>query len=402
MSKRSILVNNTIDLNRAIKTSIAGDTILVAPGNYGNVLVNSINRGPVTIKSANSNAEAVLDSVIVSRSSNFTFSNFEVSHPLKAGEGENFTMVRVQFSRDITFVDMNVHGSLNNNPNDDGKGFTSKASSRIAVLDSTFSELNVAAGFGRGSDIIFAGNTINNAREGLNVVQIDGGLVERNFISNILPDASRGDHGDAIQVHAGGQATSSNDLIFRGNVMKLGNSASHGIYINNEKGDQGLVHTNITVEGNYYEGNARHGITVNYAHNVAVHDNTVRDVGTRGLAPAILITKVTNGVIQDNIAPLLLGDRAGGNINTVWKNNIDVWDRLQKIGVADSSLFSSPVDSKDIDFSSLNARSGSFAATKGIGFVAIDSIGGFKAGSDAVMAAYLPQFDHMQPHAVMV
>jgi len=399
---RTISVNSTTDLNRAIKNAVAGDTILVAPGNYGSVLVNSINRGPVVVKSANLYAEAVFDNLLVSRSSNFTFASIEVSHALNAGETEAYRMVRVQLSNDISFVDMYVHGTLNNNPNDDGIGFSSSSSSRIAMLDSRFTELNIAGGFGKGSDVIFAGNTISNVREGLNLAQVDGALVERNYITDIRPDFSRGDHADAIQVHAGGTALSSNDLTFRSNVIKVGNSAAHGFFINNEKGAQGLFNTNITVADNYYEGNARHGITIGYAQNVDVHGNTIRDVGTMGLAPAILINNVTNGEIHDNIAPLLLGQKSGGNTNVVWHDNIDVRDRLTGLGVDESTLFSSPVGSKDLDFSSLNARAGSVAAAKGIGFAAIDNIGDIKAAAAAVLAAYLPQLDHGLQHAVML
>lgn len=402
MASRLISVSNATDLTKAIKTSVAGDTILLEPGNYGTVVVNSINRGAVTIKSADSNAEAVFDTLVVSRSSDFTFSGIEVSHALTATETEAFRMVRVQFSSDINFVDMNIHGSLNNNPNDDGIGFSSSRSDRITVLDSKFTELNIAAGFGTGSDIIFAGNTIENTREGLNIAQIDGALVERNYITNILPDLSRGDHADAIQVHAGGTFLASNDLTFRHNVIKVGSSVAHGIFIRSEKGAQGVVHTNVTVEDNYYEGNARHGISMDYVHNAKVFDNSVREFGTKGLVPAIQMTNVKNGAIYDNIAPLFLGTKSGNNTGMVWKTNVDLYDRQFKIGIADSSVFSEPLGSNDLDFSSLNARTGSSAAMKGIGFSAIDSIGGFHAGAEAVLAAYLPQLDSLLANAVMV
>jgi len=404
MPGRTISVNNNAELNKAIKAAVAGDNILLAPGNYGDVLVNSINpKGMVTIHSANPNAEAVIEGLVVSRSSNFTFQDVEVSHILKPGETEAVQAIRVQMSNNISFVGLNVHGTLNNNPNDDGNGFWAVGSSRIAVIDSTFRELNVGAVFGSSSDIIFAGNSVSDTREGMNLAQVNGALVERNYFTRIVPNLARGDHGDAIQVHAGGTAGSSSDLTIRNNVIKIGAVGTHGIYINNEKGAIGETHKNIVVDSNYYEGNARHGITVNYAQNVTVTNNTIRDTGVGGLVPAINISNVKNGLVDDNIAPLLLGtEKTAGNSNVVWSDNIDVWDRLKGVGVTESTLFANKVGSTNLDFSSLNARPGSSAAAQHIGFAAIDGIGDIKASSAAALAAYLPQFETHLAHAVMV
>ena len=402
MSGRTVSVKNAAELTRAIRTATSGDTILLASGNYGSVLVNSSNpANTVTIRSANPNAEAVFNDLIISRSSNFVFQDIEVAHYLQPGERDFVQAVRVQMSRDISLVGIDVHGTLNNDPNDDGNGLWVTGSSRVAVLDSTFRDLNNAVVFGTGSQIVFAGNSVGMAREGLNLSQIDGALVERNYFTQILPNASRGDHGDAIQVHAGGTALSSNNLTIRGNVIKVA-AGTHGIYVNNEKGAQGLAHTNIVIDDNYYEGNARHGITVNHARNVTVTDNSVRDIGSGGLVPAINISNVRNGLIDDNIAPLLLGGNDRGSSNVTWSDNIDLWDRQFRIGVADSSLFAKPVGSNDLDFSALNVRGGTAAAAQGIGFAAVAGIGDIKAGAAAMLAAYLPQFDAHTPHVVMV
>jgi hypothetical protein len=343
----------------------------------------------------------VFDNILVSRSSNFSFQDITVQHYLQPGERDVSQAVRVQSSRDISFVGMDVHGTLNNNANDDGNGMWVTSSSRIAVLDSSFRELNNAAVFGAGSDIVFAGNRINMAREGINLAQIDGALVERNFITKIVPNLARGDHGDAIQVHAGGDARSSNDLTIRHNVIKV-DSSTHGIYVSNEKGARGFVHTNVVIDNNYYEGNARHGITVSFGENVTVTNNTVRDIGIGGLVPAINIGAVRNGLIEDNIAPLLIGVTDRGNRNVTWTDNIDVWDRLRGAGVSESSLFSSPVGSSDLDFAALNVRSGTAAAAQGIGFASISQIGDISASAGAILAAYLPQFDAHTPHVAIV
>lgn len=404
MAGRTINVKNSAELTRAVRTAVAGDNILLAPGNYGFVSVNNSNpTGTVTIRSANPNAEAVFEGLLVSRTSNYMFQDIEVAHYLEPRESDVSQAVRVQAARNITFIGLDVHGTLNNTPNDDGNGFWAVASSRIAVLDSTFRELNNAVVFGNANDVIFAGNTISMAREGMNLSQTNEALVERNYITQILPNAARGDHGDAIQVHAGGSSTGSSNLTFRGNVIKVGTSGTHGIYVANEKGPRGFTHDNIVIDNNYYEGNARHGITVNWGSNVTVTNNTVRDIGSGGLVPAVNIYNVRNGLIDDNIAPLFLGvtERNNGNSGVTWSDNIDVMDRLRNVGVTETSLFSSGVNNSSLDFSSLNVRGNHSAASQGIGFSAFDGIGDFKASAGAILAAYLPQFDTHATHTMI-
>lgn len=399
MSGRTFNVSNATDLARVARTAIGGDTILLAPGNYGNVSLKNLNpSGLVTIKSANPNNDAVFETLRLMRMSNFVFDDIDVHHVLSPGEQEFSPAVRVDQSRDLTFVGLDIYGSLNGNQNDDGNGLWVQRGTRIAVLDSTFRELNVAAVFPYAKDLIFAGNTVSTVREGINLSEVDGVLVERNYFTGITP--FRNDHSDAIQVHAGGVFKSSNDIVIRSNVIKLGTTTAQGIFIRNEQANSGLRHSNITVEDNYYEGNSRHGISVSDTVNAQVIGNTVRDIGSGGLVPGLNVNNNVGGVVRDNIATLLLTSRP--NTNVTWSNNIDLWDRKQLTGVVESTLFSSPTGSADLDFSSLNVRAGSAAAAQGIGFAAVAGIGDIKASSAAILAAYLPQFDNHAMQPVMV
>jgi nitrous oxidase accessory protein NosD len=377
--------------------------VLLGSGNYGDFRFNSLNpTAVVTIKSANPNADAVFDSLTVLRSSNFVFEDIDVNHVLKPDEKDFSVAVSVGRSRDISFVGVDFYGSLNGNANDDGNGLSVSHSQRVAVLDSTFRQFNNATIFNVVDDMIFAGNSVTEAREGMNLAQVNGGLVERNAFTRIVPDVSRGDHADTIQVHAGGVYRTSNELTIRANVIKVGDSEAQGIFITSQKSRLGQLHTDIVVENNYYEGNSRHGITVSDTVGLSVSGNTVRDMGTMGLAPAINISNARDGSVDHNIAPLLLTSRTAPNTNVTFADNIDLWDRAQKVGLADIALFSAAPGSQDIDFSSLDVRANSVAAANGIGFSAVEGIGDIKAGAAAIMAAYLPQFDNHLAQLVMI
>jgi parallel beta-helix repeat protein len=403
MTGRTFNASTATELLRVAKLAVGGDTILLSPGSYGDVHIRNLNPGAnVTIKSANPKADAVFRTLQFSKVSNFTIEDVDVSNPLAPGQPDFTAAIRVTSARDITFVGVDVAGSRNGNSHDDGSGIVAQNSSRIAVLDSTFTDLNRAAVFARVDDVVFAGNTIREVREGLNIAEIDGALVERNYFTRVMPNLARGDHADAIQVHAGGAFGSSQDLTIRSNVLKLGDSTAQGIFIRNEKARTGAMHKDITIEDNYFEGNSRHGITLNDTIGAEISGNTIRDMGTMGLAPGLNVANVRDGVIEDNIAPLLLTSPTLPNTNVVWRDNIDVWDRVQRSGVSDASLFSTKVGSGDMDFSSLNVRVSSIAAVQGIGFAAVDGIGDLKASAAAVMAAYLPQFDAHLPHVAML
>ncbi len=400
MTGKTTLVSNAAQLIRAAKTASAGDTILLASGNYGDVSLSSLRpTGTVTIKSANPDADAVFDSLKLTRVSNFVIEDVDVHHVLKPGQSEWVAAAAVNLSNNISFVGVDFTGSLNGNANDDGNGLMIVSSNRVAVLDSTFQQFNNAIVIGRVNDVVVAGNSIREAREGVNITQTNGGLFERNFVTDLRADTSKGDHPDAFQVHAGGAAGVSNDLAFRANVMLLGggNGGAQGIYIHSEKGATlGLAHTNISVENNYYEGNFRHAIGLSYIENLVVRGNTVRDGAGIGIPPGITTSNLSNAIIEQNIAPLFVARRgtAAASVNLTLTGNIDTWDSTTKKGVSDTSLFAAAVNSGNIDFSSLAVRVGSVAGQLGAGFHSVAGIGNLSGDAATQLAIYLPQFDY--------
>ena len=388
-------VTNAAQLIRVLKSARGGETILLAPGNYGDVSLASIQpRSTVTIRSADPDNDAMFTSLKLTRVHNLTFDDIDVTHVLAPGEREWESAIRVNASNNISFVGIDLSGSRNGNPFDDGNGLFVQGSSRIAVLDSTFHEFNNAVIFNKSSDVILAGNRIQDAREGVNIAEVNGGLFERNYVTGIRPDVSKGDHSDAFQVHAGGDNTVSNDLVFNANVIM--GAENQGIFIRSEKVmSHGLKHSNIVVTNNYVETNFRHAISVSDTDGVVVTNNSIRDANGDGLVPGITLSNLSNGLIARNVTPLLL-ERAGAasvSSNLVFADNIDIWENKQRRGVSESSLFSAPVGTGDIDFSALGVRVGSVAALAGVGFSPVAGIGNLAGSAAAQLASYLPQFD---------
>jgi parallel beta-helix repeat protein len=387
----TITVTNAAGLVGALRAARGGETILLAPGSYGDVSLSGMKPlSTVTIRSADADNDAVFRTLKLTNVSNMVFDDIDVRHVLRPGQQEFEAAIRVNKSSDIAFVGIDASGSLNGNSFDDGNGIMVVGGSRIAVLDSTFTEFNNAAVFGGVSDVIFAGNAIRTVREGVNLSRISGGLFERNFVADIAGDPSRGDHPDAFQVHS----NVSRDLVFNANVI-MGNN-SHGIFIRNEQfATTGQEHSNIVITNNYIESNARNAIAVRDVDGFLISNNTIRDTGLPGLVPGMVIVNLSNGVISGNVVPLMDGQRGADlvNANVVVSNNIDIWDTKQKRGVSDASLFAAPTGTDDLDFSALGVRPGSAADSAGAGFRAVAGIGNLGGSAATQLAAYLPQFE---------
>lgn len=396
MSSKTVLVSTARELVSAARRATAGDTILLAPGHYGDVSLSGLRpAGTVTIRSADPENDAVLGSLRLTRVNNFVISDIDVVNPLAAGERDSAVAASINHSNNISLVGVDFRGSMNGNHFDDGNGLAVTNSSRIAVLDSTFQQFNNAAVIGNVSDIIFAGNTVREVREGVNLSRIDGGLFERNFLTSITPDGSKSDHSDAFQVHSAA-GFASNDLVFRSNVIL---ADAQGIFIKSETAARGVFHSNILVENNFYEGNFRNAISVTHASNVVITDNSVREGEGPGLAPAIVVGAVTNAVVSNNIAPMITSRADWQSSNVTLANNIDTWDSAQRAGVALSNVFQTATVSGAIDFARLDATGSAAVDVTGIGFRAVAGIGDLGGSAQLQLATYLPQFD--QNFAVM-
>jgi hypothetical protein len=364
-SNRILTVSTSAQFSAAVKSSRAGDTILVAPGEYGVFVISGVRpTGIVTIKPLDPEAGATFTQLRVVHSNNLTLEGFTVHNPIAPGAGRT-SAVQITKSSGIALSGFDIHGSLNDNPHDDAHGLSIAESHRVMVLDSTFQQMHAAIVAARSSGIVIAGNTITEAREGVNMSQINGGLFERNHLSEFRPRA--GDHPDFFQVHAAGTARGSQNLIFRDNVMiEREGFTIGGIFIRSENVATGVRHTNITVENNFYEGTYRNAIAVSNADGVRIEGNTVLENQHVGHASAIIIDDISRARIADNIAPLFLDSRRNGLLSdVVWANNVDVVDRRFGGQATAAQLFDRNFG--DANVASFEVRAGSLADVQGAG-----------------------------------
>jgi hypothetical protein len=392
----TVTVSSASQLLATARAAKAGDTILLAPVNFGDVSLSNVRpNGAITIKSADPNNDAVFRTLNIMRSDNLIIEDIDISRPLAPGASQNSYAVNVARASNITFIGVDVSGSMNNDASDDGLGMSLNGS-RISVLDSTFTQLRTAVATA-GEDFLFAGNTITQVREGVTIRSMTRALIDSNYAADWQPDYDNEEHPDIFQVHSGAGSNASSDLIFRNNVMLPGaNGPVGGIFIKSEAysaaGRLDQRHENIVIDNNYYEGDYRHAITVSNADDVVITNNSVRTGINGGLVPAINLLDVRGALVESNISPIFLENTTRPSTGVVYENNVDIWDVKTKKGVDAAQLFSTAGEG-DLDFARFNIVANSAAALAGTGFHATGEIGNFSGTAAAQMAGWMPNFD---------
>lgn len=384
----TVTVRNAAELKTAFSSASSATTILLAPGDYGDVLLRGGSRvGMVTIKSADANNEASLHSLKFLSVNNVQIENVEIDHSLSAGEKLFVPAVSVLGSSNITFVGVDVHGSMNGTTFDDGNGMTIIASKNVSILDSTFTELNVALSINNSTGIVVAGNEATMLRSFMVGVALKNALFELNYLHDFMPNYAAGDHPDFFQIATGGTADPSKNLTFRSNVMieKPGDYIG-GFYIQSERHQQDVFHDNVTVENNYFLGNYRHAVSFTGVTNVNVKNNTI--LNTDGTAPtaAISLKDVHGAKLTGNVEPMIVQSTLYKNTGVEITKNVDLWDPQFKIGVPVSSIVDLP-GKGPLDIDTLGVKAGSLAARLGAGFDPVPGIGDLTA-SNATNAAH--------------
>ena len=370
----TIKVSTALQLQIAIATVKGGETILLAPGDYGNVLVKYRNlASTVTIKSADPTHDANFKDLRIDWSSGFRFQDIDIHRVLGKGEADWTPLAYVSNSSRISFVGDHFFGSLDNNCFNDGYGLRVGASKDISVVDSTFEQLHIGAIYDHVTGVVLAGNTVSNVREGFDFAAVHDATIAQNRLTNFVPNLAAGDHSDAIQFWNAGVNDGSSRVVIRDNVILAGtNGGTAGIFIQAEDQNPLYRHSDFTVVNNLYNGEARNGITLSGVDRATVSGNTLTTSAGALYDPALILTNTTKVVADHNILPLLLQIGDKGSVLTA---NVDVWDMAYKQGVTLDSLFGPVAKGTVLDVANFAVKAGTGAAALGAGFHMVDGIG---------------------------
>lgn len=312
----STAVSSTSELARALRTAGRGDVILLAPGDYQGLVIQGVNVGGVVIRSAKPDMPAVVGPFTVQDSSGITFRDLELSNVGAQGHW-SWQVLR---SRDIHFDGLDVHGSLDGNPQNDRQGIQIRWSSKISIKNSRFHELYRCVSPSETSDIEITGNRFHdNARTGIFSSNVQNILVARNTFTDSYP--VEGDHMDAIAFTRIGKTNTTQDVVVADNVISRGNGrVTQGIFFRDSTGVSRFK--NVQIRNNLLVGMGLNGIFVSGAENVTVEGNTVLAYPGRSNNSWILLMKVDGGKVSGNRAPLIsVKPPINKNLNVVETGN---------------------------------------------------------------------------------
>jgi hypothetical protein len=328
----TVVVTNNAELTTAIQNATGGETIQLAPGNYGTIFIqsgqfNKVSVGgtsfsggaptlttKVIITSRDANNPAVVKSIDVRQSGNWHFNNLDI---------------RPGYQKP-TFKAVNLAGNdlaLENSTIDygDNTGWTatdwlSKAGGGIYV---------------DGDNILVKNNYLHTVDNGIMVLHhadyaqiisntIDGlsgdasrslghyGLFEKNLFKNFHKvDAN---HDDCMQAYSESQVNSSpsaetfiNNVTIRDNIC-IDTTGSHSdpLYSN----PQGYVQfqgamNNWVIENNVYVSSAYHGINTSGGTGTVIKNNTILDsdpVVNKSDTVWVRFAGQQNGIMRDNVS----------------------------------------------------------------------------------------------------
>ena len=273
-------VTNAAQLQTAFASAIGGDTVVLAAGNYGNVSIHNRNYASnVTVQTGNWTNRAHLDGLFVSNSKNITFKGLDLGRALKVGETPEQTQLNwVRDSSNIRLSSVQIHGSRDDDPTNDGIGMVVTRVTGFRADYSSFSELFRGIYVQQSSNSTILSNKFETIRsDGLVAAANNGMLIDANSMTDFRPVL--GDHADGIQFWNTSQTVGSSNVTIRNNVIAPGRFGGaegegvQGIFV----WDPGtLGYKNFVIQNNLiYSHGAWNGIAVNGVAGAQITGNTL-------------------------------------------------------------------------------------------------------------------------------
>lgn len=391
-------VANPTELIAAIKAVRAGDTILLAPGDYGSVRIfrRRIADGRVHLTSADPANRAKISYINLAGSDGWLLTRLDISGPTSP------LLNITGGARNIAFHDNLIQGA---NPNldpwdDDNTAVHVRGAAQVSFTENRFRDLKTAIYVQNSFDVIIAQNSFTYLREGMNIASLGRGDIVGNLFHSFYPRFDKGEHPDAIQFWTSRETWGSHDISLRDNYFALGGQRMvHGIFARSEEAESNarpIYYERFTVTGNVYYGSALHGITLSSVHGAKVSGNVIVASPTAdmnnskyksadgrtsgGLLPQL---RLVNGIDIEASNNISMNEPGGVNVNAT--NNLKIYENSRKKGEPWTAAFTARPTEEVPPLAAFVSQPGTLAASRGIGLLAAfkPGIAGAETGATA-------------------
>ena len=303
----TVLVSNPAALLAALKSAVSGGVILLAPGPWPAVAIYDYHApagGVVSIQSQNPLNPAALPALTINISSGLSFSNltFATTAANPVSNTRAPTPFVIYSSQRITLSRLSVHGTLDNNPQDDVNCLRFQGSDQVSVLNSEFQQCYNAITELNNTHVTISGNSIHDIRnDGIDNGGSSDVTISGNHFTNFHPYGavgSTGDHADAIQFWTTNTAAPAHDIAITGNSFVRGTGHwIQGIFVTD---GLGLLYQRLTITGNVILGGEYNGIAVGGCSGATIGGNTVQPY--LDMPSWILVDQCLGAGVTDNRA----------------------------------------------------------------------------------------------------
>lgn len=230
-----IQVATADQLASAIAGARGGERIVLAPGDYGDLVINQrAFAKPVTIE-AGARDRSRITTLLVRGSSNLVFKGLMLGRARTAGEPAWLTLNQIAGSSGIAFADVTVRGSDDGDASNDAYGLSVKDSSNIRFTGATFRDLSKGLMLIRSKDVaVVRSHFTGLSEDGINAAACDDLLIDRNRFEDFQPQP--GGHPDAIQLYTAQETKGQARIRITNNVILQGRGGGvQGIWIADPK-----------------------------------------------------------------------------------------------------------------------------------------------------------------------
>jgi Ca2+-binding RTX toxin-like protein len=291
-------VTSTAALTSALKAAKAGDTILLSGGTYTLSAANLTFASDVTVASADASKPAILTGLNISGTTGLTMRDLE----LRADAVNGSFPFRVSSSADIHFQRLNVHGSLDGNPQNDVSAFLVRDSSDVSFEDSEFQQLWHGVNHLNVDRLTVKGSEFHDLRtDGIRGAGSNWVTITDNVFHSFKPVT--GDHADAIQFWTTNTTENVHDIVVTDNLIYRGSGAvMQGVFLGDET--PGVFYEKVTISGNLVAGGMYNGINVSSGRGLTITDNVVQ--GFTDMKSWIRIEKSDGVTLTGNASNVLI------------------------------------------------------------------------------------------------
>jgi len=292
-------VADVAGLMQALAAAAGGETIRLAPGDYG--LLNFQGRqdfaAPVTLTSADPGAPAVFSRAVVANVADLVIDGLRFDYRFSPGDvlwtqPFRFVNCRGLVIRNSLFAGDVARGV---SPDEDGFGWAMglalRGCSGLAVTGNRIEGFHRGLVIGDGTDVVVTANEVTGMRmDAMTFASMRNVRIEANHLHGFRRAWRSGDHCDMIQFWTNKTTVPSRDIVIRGNLLQAGDGdPTQSILMGNEevafgRAGREMFYSRVTIEDNVILNGHLHGITLGAAQDVVIRRNTVlRDPAFRAL-----------------------------------------------------------------------------------------------------------------------